>query len=497
MDTKRTILLSVLTAALVLGFMQLQQYAFKAYPHLAPKPPQAKDDTAGGPTTVAVAPHPALTTDAASRPSTFPTSGPTTDASPSVASSTQPAPTIAAASAQWHALPSTRPAGATLTWNSKARDKDYPIRVDLQPLGAAILDVTLTEFNDPADFKKKPSERRPYVYQLPQAGIAGSDSMATRSITIDGTAVDLSNVAWDLESADATSATFATRLAFGSTGESDPGIRVRKTYTAFPAGTPAGDKHGGQGFELAVAYGVSNLTGKPITVSLAFNGPTLPPKEGGRGADRQIVAGYADGAEVHVATPHPVEGFRKDKQETVELLKDDGGRPLLWFGTCSVYFDALVLPYKLDGSAGPVDYLSKVTVRGWNLGDESILAEDRAVTLDFLTTDQKIASGQSMTMPFELYFGPKWRQVLETAHYQAYPRVQRRPGNQERALLDLHDPAVDPVAGVDARRIPLRFPRLGRRDHLSGRDRPPDPSPDHQAFAGPDDEDGQDGPGTG
>ncbi len=40
-------------------------------------------------------------------------------------------------------------------------------------------------------------------------------------------------------------------------------------------------------------YKLQNLSSTPLKVKLVYNGPTLPPEEGSRGADRQILTAIA------------------------------------------------------------------------------------------------------------------------------------------------------------------------------------------------------------
>ena len=156
---------------------------------------------------------------------------------------------------------------------------------------------------------------------------------------------------------------------------------------------------------------------------MIYNGPTLPPKEGGRGADRQILSGYRQDADIAIEA-HPIEELKKDKP-TLEPSKSDKG-PLAWTGTCSVYFNALVLPLKDDpnavGNSVVGDYVEDVTARRWQFEDSDATADNRPVTLTFRTTGQTLAAGQTVRLPSAVYFGPRSREALKTPYYVAVPR---------------------------------------------------------------------------
>ena len=174
---------------------------------------------------------------------------------------------------------------------------------------------------------------------------------------------------------------------------------------------------------------MKNLSADPAQREDRFNGPTLPPKEGGRGADRQVLAGYRHDGEIAVV-PHPVEEFKKDKQETLEVSKSDKG-PLAWVGPCSVYFNALVLPLKNDpnakGDAAVGDFIEKVTAKVWKLDDEE--RQRRRPPRHAHVRDQA-ARRWAPTSPSRCRWtstsAPSWRKVLDDAALRRRPAPLRR-----------------------------------------------------------------------
>jgi YidC/Oxa1 family membrane protein insertase len=395
---KRSIYTTIAFTLILLGLVALQRYAQTKYP--VPETP--------------VTPTPAGT---AGAPAQTGTPG-------GIASATNP---VAGQplSTNWHVManPASNPAALPVALGSAVPDdKTYALQLNVNPQGAGLNDVVLNQFKSSEDFMLPVKDRRLYVYQTPAPGIPTSDAaaLATQAVEINGNRVDLWSADWTLETAGPSgppggslSVTYSITVATDA-----PGLKILKTFTVNPISSA------GKGFEVGVDYKLQNLSALPLNVKLIYNGPTLPPKEGGRGADRQVMAAYREGAD-DVVLLHPIEEFKKDKQETLDVGKNDKG-PLAWAGTCSVYFDALVLPLKDDSSAtgnsAVGDYVENVTARGWLYDNSELTADERPVTLTFTTTGQALGPGQSVSLPSDVYFGPKSRDVLSTAYYSAVPR---------------------------------------------------------------------------
>lgn len=275
----------------------------------------------------------------------------------------------------------------------------YVLGVALDPAGAGIDRVVLNEF--PKHAEKKEDRDRPYAYQEPYWGYEQeSRPMATRWVKVDGQTVDLAGVQWGLVKQTAASATYEVVVK-----AADGALRIEKTYRIQDRQAP------GMGYEVLVTYALHNESDRAMTVSAAFNGPTMPVKEF-TADQRQVVAGYWDTGHGRVKVGHEMGTSFGPKMASKSFAKNPDGFSALWAGTSSVYFDAIVQPKAssvADIEAKPLDL---------NASD----AELRNVVLTFQTTEIQIKARQAAELPLSVYFGPKARNVLQDKYYAASPR---------------------------------------------------------------------------
>ena len=283
------------------------------------------------------------------------------------------------------------------------RDPNYALQLTLDPVGAGVKSVVLNDFKS-ADRKKLYTFQEPYAGFVPQ-----SRPLGTRWVSVNGQTFDLSNVTWKLlDDDDPNAATYAVDFADGS----GPVARLTKTFRVFPRDNK--ERPGSLGFEVSAEYGVRNLSSGELKVKTAFNGPTLPPGEIQRGPDRQVISGYEEDQRVRVAA-HIVEEFKPD-DATKDLTKNKDGRPVLWSGTSSVYFEGIVLP-----GTGPAPFVQAIRAEGLDVRKETEPV-DRTIATVFETSELTVPAGGQLTLPLHTYFGPRWRKVLNTDYYTPFPR---------------------------------------------------------------------------
>jgi len=335
---------------------------------------------------------------------TQPTTGPTTGAS--IATSQGAVATIGPATATTTGGNSitvnaaTAPRGAVLG-SDESKDPNYSLAVRLSPQGAGLDSVVLNQFRQTVDGKSL------YTYQQPYTTDPLSRALATRSITVNGATISLADKDWNLEGSALESATYSLEIA-GATG---PLVRVRKTYQVRSRTATASTS---DGYEVGVQLAFENLSTDPITISGEFNGTNIPPVEVYRGLDRQIVGGY-DAAGYVEAGAHTVESFKKDAppQDLTHSAKNN--YPLLWAGTVGVYFDAIVRPLPIEQGKQVPGYIARVQSQGVN-NDHPDLHD---VVSTFTTTDLKLLPRQTLSLPMEVFFGPKQRKLLNNSYYSA------------------------------------------------------------------------------
>ncbi len=337
------------------------------------------------------------------RPGQTSTTAPTT--APIVQSTTGPAtqPLVVSPLASTQAVAATNPAPILKAATAPtavvlgANDPDVPMEMRLTSVGASIEHITLKDF-------KAPDQKSLYIFQKPYDPTDPlTNALTTRTISVNGTTFDVGGVAWNLESSSKRSATFS--ITVGS-------VIVRKTFEL-------NDRNGkDKGFEPVVRHTFENLTDQPAKVRILFNGPTTPPRESERGPDLQILSGYDKGYNEIAVTHHMVEEHDA-KKPSLDLTRGKDNMPLLWAGTSSVYFNALVRPEPLESKSASPNYIEKVQSFALNPNSDP---HERHVLVTFETNDIPVAAGRSLTLSAPTFFGPRMRKLLNDPYYSAFPR---------------------------------------------------------------------------
>ena len=388
MDTKRFLL----NITFVLGLVLVWHFVVEQmYQHNPSWRPTTAPTTA--PVAVVPATAPSLVVGgglpvepAATRPTTTPAvavanAGPTTPAVGLHAEDTADAPTAVLGSTAY-------------------KDQTYALGLTVDPRGAGVDVVTLNQFY------KTANDRQLYTFQLPatEATADGTRSLATGFVVIDQTQVDLTTARWRRTAATVDSATYALRILDGT----KPVLELTKTFALERREAADGSK----GYEVAVRQGFHNLSDRTLTVSASINGPTVPAPENSRSEDRRFVGGFDEGDQViktgdtfvtDLSTKKPAKDLA-----TVQPL------PLLWLGTCNSYFDAILRP-DVAGKGAPVRIASAPAV---GLDDAT---HDSAFSIN--TTPVVLAAGAAVPFDVHAFFGPKQRQLLKNAYYEAFPRA--------------------------------------------------------------------------
>ncbi len=387
MDTKRLFTGMAVAMLLVIGWSQLVQYLARTHPEWG----WLKKDE---PTTQQVVASTTQNVEAVA-PMTRPVVAAATQSTVAVAS-TQTVPATATSAGRYSVVPATQPTGVKLG-SGVASDPNLTMQVEVVPRGAGFNSVTLNEF------KKSVETPDLFVFQEPYRGQEDDETrpLSTRSITIDGAVVDLLTVPWEKVSSTVEEATYRVVVA----RDSAPAVQIDKTFKLSPRST---DENTPQGSEVTVAYSLKNLTGAPINAKLAFNGPTAPPREIDRGDDRNFIGGYNHEGFADL-THSSLSGLTKDKP-TTDLAKDSDGKPVVWIGMSSNYFNAIVRPDPKE----PI-HLAAATGIGFNFEDPA----NQHALLKLETSSFVIPAGGTTTQTSYVFLGPKKRELLNSAYYSA------------------------------------------------------------------------------
>jgi len=300
------------------------------------------------------------------------------------------------------AVVSTQPAGPPVSIGSdKPGDPTYALEMQIDPQAAKLDSVTINSYKN-ADMNGL------YIYQQP---IDSTDyaSLATRSVTVDGQTIDLSNANWQLEPGKTSgSATFGLDI-FSS--DHKPLLHIDKSFQLQERPTKNINNTTG-GYEVSVNYQLMNVSGRALkNVHLNFDGPTMPQRDMERFDDRQFVAGYDKGDGSIDLTRDYLAAFKPGaEQKDISTYKNQN---MLWVGAHSNYFAAIIQPDKVGllGSA----QLSRL--------NPDAVGTDPIVALNLQTADMPLAPGASAAIPMSVFFGPKIRGMFEGDYYGVYPRL--------------------------------------------------------------------------
>ena len=300
-------------------------------------------------------------------------------------------------------LSTTQPTGGEARIGSDApNDAAYALGLQIVPQAAALGSVTVNSY-------KNIDANGLFIFQRP---LDETDyaALATRTIYIDGQSIDLSRADWRLEpGATAQSASYGIDIF---SADHKPLLHIDKTYQAQPRGPGKNRDNTAGGYEVAVTYHLKNLSDKALgNVRLDFDGPTMPSREMERSDDRQVVTGYdkGDNNGVDINRNYLAEFKLGAADKDLSAYK---GEKLLWAGTSSNYFAAIVQPAK----PGVIDQFQI------HCNNPDAPADERVLALTFESAAVSLPPAASADLPLDVFFGPKERGLFEGDYFGVYPR---------------------------------------------------------------------------
>ena len=180
-----------------------------------------------------------------------------------------------------------------------------------------------------------------------------------------------------------------------------PFLRLTKTYT-LKKGT----------YSMGVSLKVENLSSGPLTVTVDQGGPTGVPEEmqQARGGDSRDAA-----AGKYNFTDHKVDLILKKAGDLGKATLDQpmplgtSKEGLIWIGHTNKYFGSMMCLISPDsGSPVPVDFRAEFSALPVRETETS-----RTWVTSIRLPDLNLASGQGRQIDFDLYAGPKKRDILE------------------------------------------------------------------------------------
>jgi len=294
--------------------------------------------------------------------------------------------------------------------SSIEKNPNYAMGIAINPRGAGIDNVRLNQFTNTV------KDRSAFIYQKPYQDKPETRPLATRSVTIKsaddiannraGTTIDLVNAVWIVDSATEDAAT----LHIDVVSDAGPLARISKTFKVHTLAETNGKS---EGYVVDVAQSFENLSGGPLRISSVINGPTDPPKDIDRAGDRQIISGHLKNGEV-VIQHLPLESFSEKKKDHDLGTYEES--PALWIGTSNAYFNSIVRPVTAENFK-PTQ-IAKFNSTAIYLPENT---SDNQISLTLETSEFNLPPSEKVSVPFEAFFGPRIRSMLQSDYYASLP----------------------------------------------------------------------------
>jgi len=287
------------------------------------------------------------------------------------------------------------------------------LQVTLTPLGAGIESIRLTERDAKGRYVYRAAPDRDEAVQILRPVRDGSGelhhSYTTRQVWSpelgrkdEGWRLD--DIVWEVSAADAGQVTFATTLASADTGE--PLLRILKRF-ALVADKPL----------IEFALEAVNLTGKPLTVEFAQDGPLGIHREHAQYDMRYLMSAARGSGGIELSTAEKWPALQKATVEgqAVDLFKPAQDRTFLWTGLGNKFFAVFTRPLPAESGRAVVVRAVKGLVAAPDVPADAsdwLRHGDLLARLYTVRENVPFEGERSVRYAFEIYAGPKDGDVL-------------------------------------------------------------------------------------
>lgn len=281
---------------------------------------------------------------------------------------------------------------------------DAKLEVVVSPRGAAVERITLNE-RDPRTgrYRYRQTAKQPDPYQIvtpidtPAGRLA---SFATHQIWVaelGERGFPLDQVVWNVVESSPRQATLETTLTGGEPAREL--LRVRKTFT-----------HDGAQPLIGLRLEVFNLSGQPLTVIIAQDGPIGIPGDDPQRDYRRVLATKLSEGAVYAGTAKYREQLHKASGNgPVPLITTEPGERIAWVALGSKYFGVFTRPLAtLPDGGNAIDSVAAFCGDPLSAKSRGDLATRLLSSRIALAPD---AAGPAR-LDFEIYAGPKDRDIL-------------------------------------------------------------------------------------
>lgn len=225
-------------------------------------------------------------------------------------------------------------------------------------------------------------------------------SLAVDQITLDGREISLRDVIWRrVEFPDAPADAQGVRFEVVVTDDGDrPVLLLVRDFVLQRQAKE--DKR----YDLYASLSVRNLDEAPHSLVVTLGGPVGVPQEDPRMDNRAVSAGY--GKPGNIATDKA--DFRSMAGNGDDTVFESGEYPLLWAATDNKFFTCTLAPVSSPDDSAVDEYVA--AVKAVDLDGAELTTDD--VTCELITTERRLAAGETATFGLACYLGPKDRSIF-------------------------------------------------------------------------------------
>ncbi len=279
-----------------------------------------------------------------------------------------------------------------------------PLHMRIDPVGAGIREIDLSARDAKGRFVHPQSADRDEPYTVVSAvavngGAGAVSSFRTHQLWVrerDNRGWRLDDVPWQVITASADRVVLGSGLLLDNEdGSESERVTVRKTYAL----------HDDQPF-IDMTVELTNDSKQPLTVTLAQDGPVGVSREHIQFEMRRVIVAH-DGEGTVRYTARDRNTLVKNGVQTVLTPEE----PFAWTALTNKYFGVFTRPLPLAGDQGQAIAIQKVD--GLAVGPATVAPEAAGdMVARMITQPVSLAPGESRSMKFEIYAGPKDPDVL-------------------------------------------------------------------------------------
>ncbi|MDD5010606.1 MAG: membrane protein insertase YidC [Phycisphaerae bacterium] len=176
-------------------------------------------------------------------------------------------------------------------------------------------------------------------------------------------------------------------------------IKPTKTYTLQP-----------ENYLLDCVVGVENLSGNEVKTSFDMLGPVGIVSEDDRRDARTIVAGFMNSQGAVETAKINIKKILKDFGGQAMLFHENAEFKFIWAAISDKYFVSIIRPVPTDENNTYCDWLAEKY--GVSFDPDAMIKDDENIGIRFRTQTASIAPKQQISYKFQVYIGPKDRDLF-------------------------------------------------------------------------------------